>query len=417
MMFAERTMKIAVILNTLGIGGTEKAACRWARGLHQRGHDVVVWTLVDGPRRRELEDAGVCTRVFGVHPGEWRQALRREAPEVIHVHVPGYPHVGDVLGDALVGLPKIPVVQTNVFGQLRNPREEQWTDFRLFISWTSCVQAVRRIGGKLDGDFFRRASVVVYPVDGVAQPSRDRTLAFRSSLGVREDEVLLGRLSRPDPAKWTNLSVLAFQRAVSANAKQKLLLREPPEQVAVELRRSRWRDHVIILPATTDAEELGVTVAALDVVLHTSSIGESFGYGIAEPMRAGKPVITHSVPWGDQAQLELVRHGETGFVASTPAAMACAIARLGEDGGLREQMGAAGSRYIQRIADPDTTLERLECILRTVASGGDSPYRERDLAEARAAEENLHAQEFGHTVGEWCFLRAKMAMLALRNPC
>lgn len=415
MMFTERTMKIAVVLNTLGIGGTEKAACRWARGLHQRGHKVMVWTLKDGPRRRELEEAGVCVRVFDGGLDEWRQALRREAPDVIHVHAPGYPHIGDVLGSALVGLPKIPVVQTNVFGQLRNPREEQWTDFRLFISWTSCVQAVRRTGGKLDGGFFRRASVVAYPVDDVTPPSRDRTLAFRRSLGVREDEVLLGRLSRSDPAKWTNLSVLAFQRAVSANAKQKLLLREPPEQVAVELRRSRWRDHVIILPATSDAEALGVTVAALDIVLHTSSIGESFGYGIAEPMRAGKPVITHSVPWGDQAQLELVRHGETGFVASTPATMAHAILRLGEDAKLREQMGEAGCLHIQRMAHPETTLDRLECVLRTVSHGRDNPYRERDLVEARAAEANLQAQEFGHTVGEWCFLRAKMALFALRN--
>jgi len=51
------------------------------------------------------------------------------------------------LGQALKLLPKrIPVVQTNVFGRLNNPAEDAWTDFRLFISWMSCVQAARRPG-------------------------------------------------------------------------------------------------------------------------------------------------------------------------------------------------------------------------------------------------------------------------------
>ena len=42
-------------------------------------------------------------------------ALRDLDPEVLHVHAPGQPHTGDVLGEALRDLPKIPVVQTNVY--------------------------------------------------------------------------------------------------------------------------------------------------------------------------------------------------------------------------------------------------------------------------------------------------------------
>ena len=131
-------MKLVVFLNGLGIGGTEKAACYWARGLQVRGHQVTVLALTDGPRRAELESHGVPLKILPDGASEIAGELLKLAPAAIHAHGPGFPHPGDVLGEALKRLPsKIPVVQTNVFGRLDNPRDEAWTDFRLFVS-SSC---------------------------------------------------------------------------------------------------------------------------------------------------------------------------------------------------------------------------------------------------------------------------------------
>jgi glycosyltransferase involved in cell wall biosynthesis len=309
------------------------------------------------------------------------------------------------LGEALALLPKIPVVQTNVFGQLHNSKEEAWTDFRLFISWTSCVQAARRSFRKLDERFFSRASVAVYPVDPLESPSRPDLADFRKRLGVSESEVLFGRLSRPDPGKWTSLAVDAFRAAAWRLRTIKLLLREPPPQVAQKLRAASDADRFIILPATADTNELRRTMAALDVVLHTSSIGESFGYGIAEPMNLGRPVITHSVPWQDQAQIELVRHGECGFIASTPSAMADAIHRLATDASLRRRMGAAAQRHIRALADPDISIARIEHICHAACEGRGNPFAAEDLSRAKKTAAYLDAQQFGHTLGEQLALR------------
>jgi len=389
-------MKIAIFLNSLESGGTEKAACRWARGLKKRNHDVTVLALADGPRRAELEAAGVPLKVIHCEAQAIAAGLREAAPEVIHAHVPGQPQPGDVLGDAFKLLPKIPVVQTNVFGRLENPREDAWTDFRLFVSWTSCVQAARRSYRKLDGNFFRRASVAVYPLDPAESPAAAETAVFRRQLGVADDEVLFGRLSRPDPVKWTNLALAAFQKALQKNRKLKLLLREPPPAVAEKLRASPDARHFIILPVTPDAGELRRTVSALDVVLHTSHLGESFGYGLAEPMSLGRPAITHSVPWYDQAQIELARHGECGFVACTPAAMAEAILKLAGDAGLRARMGAQARAHIRTLANPDTSVARLEAILLSAVERRDNPFAAEDLMRARTAAAYLDAHQFGH---------------------
>ncbi len=399
-------MKILVFLNELGLGGTEKAAARWAQGLAERGHALHVLTLMDGPRRADFERHGIEVRIVSPGAEVIRDQVRSLRPDVIHVHAPGHPHVGDVLGQALESLPKIPVLQTNVFGQLLNPKEDAWTDFRLFVSWTSCVQAARRNFRRLDTEFFRLNSVAVCPLDPEEAPSKAETEMFRARHGVRRDEVLFGRLSRPEPNKWTDLPLQAFRRAFLRNSAMKLLLREPPLPVRQEIERSDDRDRFVILPVTSDLQELKLTIASLDVVLHTSSIGESFGYGIAEPMNFGKPVIANSTPWGDQAQLELVRDEECGLIASTPVTLAEAICRLAADEELRKSFGTRGREHIRKLSDPKASLDRLEETTAATAEKKPNPRIEEDLSNARAAAANLDEQQFGHTLGEQLILRS-----------
>jgi glycosyltransferase involved in cell wall biosynthesis len=398
-------VKIAVFLNAIGLGGSEKAACRWAQALCERGHSVKVLSLEDGPRRADLEASGIEVFLLSRDEAIVRASLQELRCDVIHAHVPGHSHVGDVLGDALEQLPKIPVVQTNIFGRLDNPKEDRWTDFRLFISWTSCVQAARRAFRPLNEKFFQRASVASYPLDpddGPAQAEREK---FRRDHGIAPDEILFGRLSRPEPNKWTDLPVEAFRIAARRHAKIKLLLREPPPAVRHALEMSADRDRFVILPATSNASELATTIASLDAVLHTSIIGESFGYGIAEPMNYGKPVIANSTPWQDQAQIELVRHGFCGFIASTRTTMADAILRLAYDHELRGELGHNARTHVRELADVDESTNRLEIVLRAALFGTDNPFAREDVDKAQAAASYLDEQQFGHTWKEQIALR------------
>lgn len=399
-------MNIVTFVNELGIGGTEKAACRWARGLVDLGHEVHVLSLENGSRRAELEASNIDVHVAGDEALLLHQ-LRELRPEVIHVHAPGHPHRGDILGDVLASLPKIPVVQTNVFGHLENPKEEAWTDFRLFISWTSCVQAARRSFKSLNEDFFKRASVAIYPVDADDGPPEAEVETFRRSLGIESTQILFGRLSRPEPNKWNNLPIRAFRKAAARDPRVKLLLREPPPDVARELQHARDRDRFVILPTTSDPTEFALTIASLDVILHTSSTGESFGYGIAEPMNYGKPVITNSTPWLDQAQIELVRHDECGFIASTSTTIAQAMQRLARDADLRCKLGRNARSHIRALANPKNSLNRLESMMRAATSNADNPYASEDLKQGLLCADYLDAHQFGNSLREQIALRPR----------
>lgn len=403
-------MRVLEFLNSLVLGGTEKAACRWSKGLKARGHEVTVLTIQDGPRRKELEEAGIGVRIeTGGAAGLARQ-LEELGPDVIHAHAPGFPHEGDVLGEALSRLGrKIPVVQTNIFGRLDNPREDAWTDFRLFISWTSCVQAARRAFLPLDEAFFRDKSVAVYPVDPVPesrlQELREEAGRLRKRLGIAPDEVLFGRFSRPEPNKWTDLPLQGFLAAARKQDRIRLLLREPPAHIARRISAGEFGRSVLTLPATSDAAELQVSQMACDAVLHGSSIGESFGYGLAELMALGKPAIANSVPWGDQAQIELVRHGECGLTASTVGALSDSICFLAADPGRRKAWGEAAMRHISEVADPEASIRRLEEALLLAQSRRQNAGAGADLEKARATGAYLDQHQFGHDVPEQLALR------------
>jgi glycosyltransferase involved in cell wall biosynthesis len=71
------------------------------------------------------------------------------------------------------------------------------------------------------------------------------------------------------------------------------------------------------------------------------------GLKVLQYMAAGLPVIAN--PVGVQAQM--VRHGETGFLAETPAEWHQAIARLAADPGLRRAMGQQGRRTLEAEYD------------------------------------------------------------------
>lgn len=67
------------------------------------------------------------------------------------------------------------------------------------------------------------------------------------------------------------------------------------------------------------------------------------GLKILQYMAAGLPVITNPVG----VHSEMVRHGETGFLATTEAEWVDAIGTLAADRDLRVRMGAAGRRLVE----------------------------------------------------------------------
>ena len=105
--------------------------------------------------------------------------------------------------------------------------------------------------------------------------------------------------------------------------------------------------HLPVLPCPWSEAREAVDLAAADIGIgwvpdDPWSRGKC-GLKVLQYMAAGLPVIANPVG----VQMEMVRHGETGFLAETPAEWAEAIARLARDPDLRRRMGAAGRRLVE----------------------------------------------------------------------
>lgn len=418
-------MKVAVFLHGLGLGGTEKAAALWAKKLAATPPvtAIRIASLEDGPRRGELEKEGLHVQVAD------RDALRKTIAwaDVIHSHFLDVPAASTFLTDAIQRSGrKIPVVETNVFGRISSlPTEQTQVSHRLFISWISCIQAARRSGLTLNAAFFRRQGVAVYPVEAWSAPElqslQQEAQDWRNAVGLNPSHVLFGRFSRPEPNKWEAMILKAFLRAYRKNSLIRLLLREPPPAIASELIRRNLaagvgetdpRKPVLLWPVTADPRQLAVSQSACDVILHTSSIGESFGYGIAEPMALGKPVITHSVPWHDQAQLELVLPKKTGLVASITPSLANSILQLAGNPIWRETLGQSARQHILNLADPGISVHRLAVALRCALENSENPAALRDSERAQSTAAYLDQTQWGSGLLERMYLTSKAAWVA-----
>jgi glycosyltransferase involved in cell wall biosynthesis len=67
------------------------------------------------------------------------------------------------------------------------------------------------------------------------------------------------------------------------------------------------------------------------------------GLKVLQYMAAGLPVVANPVG----VQTQMVRHGETGYLAETPAEWCEAVARLSADPALRRRMGRAGRQVVE----------------------------------------------------------------------
>jgi Glycosyl transferases group 1 len=110
------------------------------------------------------------------------------------------------------------------------------------------------------------------------------------------------------------------------------------------------RARVLELPITDSDTELRNYYGLMDIFVHSSEKGESFGLVLCEAMLSGLPVITVSTPLRDNSQIEVVKHNRTGIVVQTLPQMIQAMLRLQKDSAFcasarREAPGWVRSNY------------------------------------------------------------------------
>jgi len=298
------------------------------------------------------------------------EALRPERPVAMHVAWPTLVGLGGRAAQRL----EIPCVweMANVVGRpgARFPLA------RLHLQWTCWRRGVLPIANSRYtahtlGAWPVRAAVMRLGVPRRDAPSRALREEARRGWGVPDGAVVVGVLARLSREKGQDRLLEALIRLGDAAARVHLVLAgDPLEGPFPEALRRRASDAGVAarvhLPGWSD--DLGRTLAGMDILASPSTVAEGFGLSVVEAMMAGRPVLAHAL--GGPA--ETVVDGETGWHTpiAAPEALAAGLRRALEDEPRWGAMGDAARRRALTHFTLDAQAERYLEIVRPLIRGG-----------------------------------------------
>jgi glycosyltransferase involved in cell wall biosynthesis len=366
-------MNVLLLTRDLKYGGAQRQLAVLAKGLHARGHRVVVAQFYSGgPLEQELLEAGIRIRPLQKR-GRWdllsfllrlARVMREERPEILYSY----------LTDLVTLVLKLRFPSTKIVWGIRSSnidlsRYDRFTrisyklTFRL-SRFADAVIANSRAGrGFYVAQGYSHEKIVVIS-NGIDtqrfHPDPEARHRMRSEWGIQNHEQVIGIVGRLDPVKDHPV----FLQAVTSLTQKRNHLRfvcvgDGPTEYRdslLQLTRSlKLTEHVMWLAGRSD---MPAVYNGLDL-LANSSTTEGFSNVIAEAMACGIPCIATDV--GDSAWLM----GNLGEVIPPhdPAALAKAMGKVLDR---PPQNAAQIRRHIveqfsieKLVADTEQTLLRL----------------------------------------------------------
>jgi len=347
------------------LGGIENHVRMLARLQARRGHQVGVLacsqdgrTTVEHREGVRIVKAGRLLTLASM-PISLRQPLllRREIPDVVHVHAP-YP-LGAV-ANWLIGPTAAATVITHHCDIVRQRR--------LLKGYAPLLRRVLR------------------SADGIiaTNPQYLRTSLWLRPVRERCTIVPLGIDVPPRPPRRSDGETLLFVGRLRYYKGVDVLLRALPLFPRGRLvivgdgpMRLKWQRlalelgvgaRVLFTGEVTDTALAGHYAAADVFVLPSVNRAEAFGMVLLEAMAAGLPLISTELGTGTSwVNLD----GRTGRVVPSgdPGALAAAITELLADRSLREEMGRAARARLESEFDADTMVRRIDEVYENALRG------------------------------------------------
>lgn len=361
-----RKINILEMHSSLGYAGGQRNMITMAMHLDSALFNVFVVGYMKGGYYEEVLKEKNIPFLISSQEEEILQFIRDHAIDVIHIHRSGHtvPKESNILKEAKKINPQLVIVEKNVFGKY-DPVCDSLID-------CSCFQSMMHINerylpaSKRDFDF-DRMKVLYNMVDEEAfekyRMTEEEVLSHKQSLGIKEKDFVIGRIGRPHIAKWSDLILDMMPYAIKLVPNLKLVLMGVPASRIKRIKKSGFASRVVILPDTSDQREVHAFYQIIDVLTHTSKIGECNGNTINEAMFWEKPVITHSTPSKDNGQLEQVIHMENGIIANYPQTFARTVAYLSRHRDVLVKMGKEGNKCIKTKNRIDSIIGQLERII------------------------------------------------------
>jgi len=358
-----KKIKIIEAGNELGLGGTEYTIQLISKFLNKENFEVTVVSVIEGGARVKLiQDLGINVVVLNGDLIKLAQLLKET--DVFHWHGDGSlnPEIFNVVK---ANKPRL-VLMTNISGLYDHSRFYDLIDYELFVSK---MILIRRMDTDryLKENFASKRKALSNPVDvkhiNSLLPSDHQVKAFKQENNL-QDSFIIGRIGLSDNDKFDLITLDGFAEFAKKSSNARFLLVGATAEILTHAKSLDIIDKMIVFDTTPDLRQLLVYYRAIDIFLAASKMGESFGMAIAEAMAVGVPVVTISTLDKNNAQIELVDNGQTGFVVErNKSKIAGVLTFLYEDEKIREILSASGKRKVIKEYKADKIVRSLKKLI------------------------------------------------------
>lgn len=367
-------------------GGLEMQALEMSASLSARGHRVTLASLPDSRLLRAATDRGIPAipvAMHGyVHPlltAKLARSIRERSVDVIHAQHSR--DIATVIPAMLLSGLRPPVVLSKRVGSMLTKRDPF---HRLTYRHVSRVLAVSSV--------IRRNVIETTPIppervtvlhDAVDtrrfNPATVDAGAFRRSLGISDETVVVGCLGRFSPGKGHEelLHAASVVRDTCPGVRFVVVGEASfgEEGYAKSVRdlavRLHLEESVVFTGFRPDVPEV---MASFDIFAFPSH-AEAFGMALIEAMAMQKPVIASS----SDGVLDIVQQGVSGVLVppKNPLALSLAITSLVDNPDLRTRLGQAARERVVEHFDQERQIDALESVYASLlkASAPTSPTR------------------------------------------
>jgi glycosyltransferase involved in cell wall biosynthesis len=299
-------------------------------------------------------------------PPSIKRDISRFAPNIIHVASP------EILGHRAVSLAlhrNLPVVASV------HTRFETYFRYYGLAFLEPVVEAMLR-------RFYRRCDAIFAPSESMAQLLREqrmsydvgiwsrgidrtifrpdrRSLEWRQSLGIDDDDVVIGFVGRLVMEKGLDVFADTIDQLERKQIRHKVLVvGQGPAREWFEKRLPK-----AVFAGFQAGEDLGRAVASMDM-LFNPSVTETFGNVTLEAMAAGLPVVAARATGSES----LIDDGVTGRLIQPgrTQAFADALRSFCEDSELRQKIGLAGLQSSARYGWDQVNQELVDAYIRII---------------------------------------------------
>ncbi len=377
-------MKILHIITRLIVGGAQENTLLTCRGLHQRGHEVILLTgpsvgpegsLVEQARSegyqvmehpslvrnpRPVKDAGAYFAI--------RSICHRLQPQVVHTHS----SKAGIIARYAAWHEKVPVVIHTIHGLPFHPYQPGVVNTAWIMLERAAARRCHAIISVADamtatalqnGIGHRGQFHTIYSgmnTGPFLNPVNNRTSA-RQKLGIPADRLVLGTIARLQPLKGHDDVLDITADLLAAHPQLHFLwigdgVFRPrlEEMMAAHGWQNRFTLTGLVPPA-----QVAELIPAMDILVHPS-FREGLPRAVPQALLESVPVIAYDC---DGAR-EVCVPQRTGILVPPGNRMAlkAAVLQLAADAGQRTSMGQVGRQMCQQMFDANVMVDKIEAL-------------------------------------------------------